>query len=78
MALTPDQLAQLQAQFLAGNYNLNANGFAPTAVVHSGEDNGQPAQLLGYTGNYSGLTPGSTYHLYGTDGSDAGATGCTI
>jgi hypothetical protein len=73
--LTPEQLAQLYAQFQAGNYNLNEGGFAPTAVVHSGEDAGNPSQLLGYTGNFSDptrFTPGSTYDMYGTNGGYAG------
>jgi hypothetical protein len=73
--LTPEQLAQLYAQFQAGNYNLNEGGFAPTAVVHSGEDAGNPSQLLGYTGNYSdpkNFAIGSTYDMYGTNGDYAG------
>jgi hypothetical protein len=59
-------------QYLANNYGLNESGFAPTAVVHAGEDAGNPSQLLGFTGNFSGLNPGSTYDLYGTGGDYAG------
>jgi hypothetical protein len=71
-SLTPDQYAQLLAQFQAGNYNLNSSGFAPTGVVHSGEDAGNPSQLLGFGGNFSGLNPGSRYDLYGANGDYSG------
>jgi hypothetical protein len=70
--LTPELYAQLMQQYLASNYGLNESGFAPTAVVHAGEDAGNPSQLLGFTGNFSGLNPGSTYDLYGTGGDYAG------
>ena len=72
MPHTQDQRRALPARFQAGNYGLNDQGYAPVAVTYSGEDARNPANLLGFQGNFSGFKNGDTYDLYGTNGDFAG------